>query len=622
MSATLRAVVLKSIINHMKNKSLTALFALATPFIFAQNITIGNDKMPLAKFEKEYQQGLESQGVSKTIESYINFKVAQNFAKEQKADTLQFFRNNVNKRLNELKKEAYYPENLEKQFLNDYLSASQKEYQVQIFFAKKDASKKVDYKKIYDDVQKGSISIDQAIKDYTEGSAKAIFVKAGTMDYELDKEVQKLPIGSYSKIVNTPEYVSFVKKTGERPSLGYLILGTISYPNDEKANAKKDSIYTELNKKTPFEQVAAKFGSNENETKNGGAIMGSPILPDDVYAQMKNLKEGEYIKTPVLLENTWYIFNLYSKRPYKADTAEMKQFFFADMMNSQYGSPFFQAFFDQLKKNPSYKETPAYAKAKISYTEFLKLKDQDVLFAYQGENFKVSDFKNDIKDHTDKVAKMDKAQWDNFVNMMNTSFLMRIYNTEFENNPEIQEKLDEVKRNLYSNYFYTEYITKEVEKHPEWKKEYFNKNKGKYIKEAVARGRVIIPNNEDDVKKFTKAIKNIGDWEALKKQYIDGKIAKFNEGDMVESAEVFQKYNVPFRTGVFTTKIGGRTLIIANDLIIPSGEMTQQEALELGTLEEDVTADFIQKTLEEQKQKTKIEIDPGFISALEKKFKK
>ncbi|KAF5308573.1 hypothetical protein FQR65_LT18073 [Abscondita terminalis] len=92
--------------------------------------------------------------------------------------------------------------------------------------------------------------------------------------------------------------------------------------------------------------------------------------------------------------------------------------------------------------------------------------------------------------------------------------------------------------------------------------------------------------------KFVKAIKNPADWEKLQAEY-KGKtndkkqpLANFNEGEMVESAEVFTKYNVPFKTGVYTTKIGGRTLIIANDEILPAGFMTQKEAEESGELEE------------------------------------
>ena len=613
----------------MKNKSLIAVFALTAQFGFAQNIIVGQDKMPVSTFAKEYEVGLKNQGINETIDSYVNFKMAQNIAKAMKVDTTQYFRANVANRLNELKKSNYYPKELEDQFLNDYLAASQKESQVQVFYVKKTADDKTDYQKIYNDVKKGSLSMDNAIKDDAKGDPKPIYIKIGTLDWDLDKEVQKLPIGGISKLVDTSEYTAFVKKVAERPSMGYVIFGTVSYANDDQAAKKKEEIYAALAAKQPFQEITHKYGSNKNETDNGGAVMGSPALPDDVYAQMKTLKDGEYTKTPILQDNKYYIFYVYSRRPYSATTPENKEFFFADMMNSQYGNQFFDAFIQRLKKSPSYKETPFYTKAKTSYAEYAKLaNDKDVLFSYAGKNFSVGDVKEQIKDHLSEASKMDDAQWGNLVTLMNNSFLMRGYNTEFESRPDVKAKVDEVAKNLYSNYFYTDYIRKQVDQHPEWMTSYYNAHKDKYKKEAAAKGRVIIPQSEADVEKFKKLIVNPADWSKLQTEYaskVDAKgepVAKFNDGEMVESAEVFQKYKVPFKTGVYTAKIGGRTLIIANDEILPGGLYTEKEALEYDDLKDDVTSDYIKKVLAEERAKVKVVIEPGFVSTLEKNFKK
>lgn len=55
---------------------------------------------------------------------------------------------------------------------------------------------------------------------------------------------------------------------------------------------------------------------------------------------------------------------------------------------------------------------------------------------------------------------------------------------------------------------------------------------------------------------------------------------------------------MPFKTGVYTAKIGGRTLVIANDEILPAGFMTQKEAEESGELEELVTSEQIKRFLQ------------------------
>nr|WP_305050798.1 hypothetical protein [Elizabethkingia bruuniana] len=112
----------------MKTKSLISLLTIAAAHLgFAQSIVINNDAMPVAKFSKEYEAGLKNQGIDQTIDSYINFKLIQDFSRSLKADTTQNFRAQIGTRLNELKKESYYPKELETKFLNDYMAASQKE---------------------------------------------------------------------------------------------------------------------------------------------------------------------------------------------------------------------------------------------------------------------------------------------------------------------------------------------------------------------------------------------------------------------------------------------------------------------------------------------------------------
>ena len=81
------------------------------------------------------------------------------------------------------------------------------------------------------------MTMDQAIQTEAKGDAKPLYIKAGVLSAELEADVQKLSIGGYSKLIDTPDNVMFVKVVGERPSLGYLIFGTLSYPND--ANSEK-----------------------------------------------------------------------------------------------------------------------------------------------------------------------------------------------------------------------------------------------------------------------------------------------------------------------------------------------------------------------------------------------
>ena len=56
--------------------------------IHAQYLIIGQDTITLKKFKEEHKYSLENAGIEKTINSVVNFRLLQQFAKEQKADTM------------------------------------------------------------------------------------------------------------------------------------------------------------------------------------------------------------------------------------------------------------------------------------------------------------------------------------------------------------------------------------------------------------------------------------------------------------------------------------------------------------------------------------------------------
>jgi peptidyl-prolyl cis-trans isomerase SurA len=66
------------------------------------------------------------------------------------------------------------------------------------------------------------MTMDQAIQTEAKGDAKPLYIKVGVLSAELEADVQKLSIGGYSKLIDTPDNVMFVKVVGERPSLDIL----------------------------------------------------------------------------------------------------------------------------------------------------------------------------------------------------------------------------------------------------------------------------------------------------------------------------------------------------------------------------------------------------------------
>ena len=144
--------------------------------------------------------------------------------------------------------------------------------------------------------------------------------------------------------------------------------------------------------------------------------------------------------------------------------------------------------------------------------------------------------------------------------------------------------------------------------------------------ESRADGRVAILTDLSVEKDITKEIENPKNWENLNKKYygkLDGTQqlqVHFEEGEMSENADVFKIYKVPFQKGVHKVKMDKRLLIIAIDEILPPSQMSRQDAEQ--QLKTEVTEKILTKTIQEQRNKTKITLEPAFMADLEKNFKK
>ena len=591
----------------------------------AQYMIIGKDSISLADFKKEYQYGLQNTGIEKTINTTQDFVLLQQFAQEKKADTTASFREKMSEKEDGLRTKYFYPTNVIDPVLNAYLKDNQTEKEVLIFMVQKSADDKNDYQQIYNEVKSGKITMDEAITKYTKGSAKAVYIKPGSIDNGLYAELKVLPNNSYTKFVNNSGFVAFGKVLNSRPSLGYVIFGTISYPKDANSETMKSKIYTDLKAGKSFQEVAKLYGANDHEKQNGGVVMGSPTLPNDVYDLFKGKKEGYFTPEPLLFGENYFVFNIYNVEPYSL-TDKNREFFLREMNSSLYTEILQDKMIAYLKADPSYKELPEFANVKKSFQNFNSAKENSVLYQYKNHKTTIGDLKKIIGDKKEEAEKLSPALWSDAISGVNTQDLLRFYSQDFTAQPAIKKELNEFKKGLYSDYIFSKYLTEEVVKHPEWITDYYNKNKAKFVWGNRADGRVAIIADEKLNTEIETAIKDSKNWESLKAKYY-GKLndkkqilVHFEKGEMSEDADVFTKYKVPFKTGVHQTKMEERSLVIAIDKILPPTQMTIAEAADL--LKDAVTEQKLQEIIAEQKAKTKIVVQPEFKNDLEKNFKK
>ena len=602
---------------------LTVLLFLAFLSYKSQYLIIGKDSVSVQKFREENKYGLETAGINSSIKTYTDFKVLQQFAIDKKADTLSYFKAKMAEKNQQLREESFYPKPILQSALNEYLSANLVENKIQVFYVQKTENDTNDYKKIYEEVKNGTLKIEDAILKYSKLKAEPFFVKAGTVDIELEKELQSLQSGNYTKLINTPTLAAFAKLVERRPSLGYIIFGTISYPKSD-AEKMKIQIFEALKSGKKFEEVAKLYGSTDTEKNNAGIVMGSPVLPDEVYAAFKGKKEGEYTE-PVLLGDKYFVFNIYSLIPYQ-NSEKHNKMFVKEMMSSQYSDVAYDKLVNSIVKSSKYKETPDFEKVKKSYQDFLNFKnDKAVLYQFGKTNFTFESLKKVIAENFKNADKLPADQWKYFVESKRNSDVFAAYSKDFSELPEIKSEMNKLKQNLLADYIFSYYIENELKK-PEILDEYYQKHKDKYVLESRADGRVAILTDLSVEKDITKEIENPKNWENLNKKYygkLDGTQqlqVHFEEGEMSENADVFKIYKVPFQKGVHKVKMDKRLLIIAIDEILPPSQMSRQDAEQ--QLKTEVTEEILTKTIQEQRNKTKITLEPAFMADLEKNFKK
>lgn len=611
----------------MKKIFFPVLLAVATQNLFSQYLIVGKDSISVKDYIRDNKYGLENSGTEKSVNATIDFLLLQQLAKEKKADTLNFFVNTVNQRLSEIREQKFYPKSVIDPLLTDFVASNQKEVQVLLFIKEKNADDKTDYKSLYNQVKNGKMTMEDFLaKNSTPETSKAFYVKPGMLDYELYQQVKNTPVNSYTSFIDKGNVVGFAKVVNTRPSLGYMIFGTLAIPKDDNYEATKSKIYKELESGKKFQAVVKDFGASEEEKNSGGAVMGSPILPDEVYNALKGQTKDFYTKEPILFNDKYFIFNIYSIEPYTLTDAN-RRFFQKELLATSYGDEAAKRLVRWLKTQEKFVETADFAEIKKSYQSYLNVKNpKAVLFSYGTNKVTYEDLKKAIDSQYKNLEQIPTTQWSDLLNFQADQYIIGVYAKNFQNLPDVKPELNELKKNLFSEYIFSEYLKDELKNNPQLFTDYYNENKSKFIWEKRAESRAVVISNPALVKEIEKEVKDPKKWDALKEKYknqVNDKnqvLVHFEQGKIQESADIFKKYNVPFKKGIFLTKIGDRDVVVAIDDLLPEQQMTLEESKE--DMNDAVTEKLLQKTIAAQRAKTKVEIQPAFMAELNKNFKK
>ena len=451
----------------MKKNIFPIALAFASQLAFSQYLIVGKDSISVKDYIKDNQYGLQQNGPEKSVNATVDFLLLQQLAKEKKADTLTFFVNSMNQKMSELREEKFYPKPVVEPLLQDFVNSSKKETQVLLFFKEKKADDKTDYKALYNDVKAGRMTMEDFLaKHSTPESSKPFYIKTGILEYQLFQQIKATPVNSYTSFIDRPNVVGFGKVVNTRPSLGYLIFGVLTIPNDANYETTKAKIYKELESGKKFQAVVKEFGATEEEKNSGGAVMGSPVLPDEVYNAFKGQSKDFYTKQPILFGDKYFIFNIYNIEPYALTDANRK-FFQKEMLATSYSDELTAKLIDYLKTKDKYTETADFAEIKKSYQSYLNPKNpKAVLFSYGKNKVTYEDFKKALDAQYKNLEQLPTNQWPELVNHQSQQYVMGVYARNFGNLPEVRPQLDELRRNLFSEYIFSEFLKDELKNNP------------------------------------------------------------------------------------------------------------------------------------------------------------
>lgn len=152
------------------------------------------------------------------------------------------------------------------------------------------------------------------------------------------------------------------------------------------------------------------------------------------------------------------------------------------MLSTSYGEELTSKLVDWLKTQDKFVETPDFVELKKSYQAYLNPKNpKAVLFSYGAKKVTHEDLKKAIDAQYKNLEQMPTSQWSDLLDYQAKQFMIGVYSSNFENLPEIKPELDELKKNLYSEYIFSEYLKNEVKNNPKLYTDYYNENKAKFI---------------------------------------------------------------------------------------------------------------------------------------------
>lgn len=584
----------------------------------SQNLFVGERKISMQEFIEKNQYSLQNQGVEKTLKNALDFYVIQDFALEKKADTLVGFRQKMNEKEAELRRAFFLDEEILNSVFENYLSDRKNDFLLSYFFVKKKENDPHNYSEIYNRVISGKMPIEKAIETY--GTSKKNIIHTNSANHfppKLKTELLSKKQGEFSSLWQDNQNVIFFKIVEKRPNLGSFVVSAAAFSAQDKEKLQK--IKTEAEKGGNFDHLAKKFALPTHQMP-----LQSHFFSLELYQVFKNLKQGQEVLSPQLIENQYYIFKIQKKIPHQ-NNPETKKQFLEEFYQSEYLKLAEKKMIEKLKKTPDFKENSSFKKELKSYlNSSKKCEEGDFIVSFAEKKLNCKDLIFSIKENFPLGEKnFDFDLISTEVNGLIDAFVLEQYSQKFMQKKEIQAPMQKLKEELLSEYFFSAYVPSQIT--PERMEKFYHQNP--YHWGERAKFRAVKTTDEKIVSEIKKTIQNPKNWEILKKQWknkIDEKNqlkVQFWEGKMEKKMGFFSENKISFSRGVFAFQDEKKSqIIVAIDEILPPEKKSLKEME--GVIRNQLFDQIVQETIAEHRKKINIKIEPEWIKNLEKKFKK
>ncbi|MDO5509761.1 MAG: peptidylprolyl isomerase [Weeksellaceae bacterium] len=301
--------------SHTFSASLFVLFFSIT--LHAQNATylkVNEDSISLEEFRLQFANNIQEEGFEKAVDTYIDFQLLYDRAKELQVDTTTYYKKLYNQVSGEMLGSKLVDPTLVDSLVRATMQKQKQEHKLKIytfsvqspFTEAQEQQALAQANAMHQQVCMGK-KVPKPIND----TVQAMWFRSPHLPLEIESAAAKIKPGECSKVELSNNRYFFISHQGSRPTLGKVQFARIFTKNKEKIQ----TAHRELVNGKSFKDVALQFSEDTRVNENFGVQSAVDYyIPDAYYKEFSSLKPGEFSE-PFQFGDDWYIVRLLQKKP-------------------------------------------------------------------------------------------------------------------------------------------------------------------------------------------------------------------------------------------------------------------------------------------------------------------